>query len=94
MQRDKGAYYDHMMPEGSHMMIRSVTIHYNYVISGFSFYDKEGALLWEIGVTTDSRLNTATVLITENEVIVGVVAKLFPGSQSLYTDFQFQIGKY
>jgi hypothetical protein len=32
-----------------------------------------------------------TVVLADTDVIVGVVAKLFPGRQSLYTDFQFQI---
>jgi hypothetical protein len=58
-------------------MIRSVRIYYdNYSIDGFSFLDKEGALLWNIGWTTDPKLKTETVLIAENELIVGVVAKL------------------
>ncbi len=35
-----------------------------------------------------------TVKIAENEVIVGVVARLLPNRQSIYTDFQFQIAGY
>jgi hypothetical protein len=34
-----------------------------------------------------------TVVLAENEVIVGVVAKPFKDVQSVYTDFQFQIAK-
>jgi hypothetical protein len=87
-----------MMPADSHKMIRSVNIHHNTystIILGFSFFDKEGALLWEIGVTS-SWFKVKTVLIAENEVIVGVVAKISPYVQppytgSLYTGFQFQI---
>ncbi len=41
--------YTHMFPAGSHNMIRSVNIHHYDYIGGFSFYDKEGALLWKIG---------------------------------------------
>ncbi len=85
--------YTHMLPKGSHKMIRLVSIHNFYAeeICGFSFFDKEGALLWKIGIT-DSSLKVETVLIAENEVIVGVKAKLAKGVQSLGMDFQFLIG--
>ncbi len=82
--------YTHMLPEGSHKMIRSVRIHYTWCIYGFSFLDKEGALLWVIG-NTHSWFEVKTVLIADNEVIVGVVAKLTSVYQSVYTHFQFQI---
>ncbi len=67
--------------------IRRVSIHYyDYHIEGFSFFDKDGALLWSIGLTyTDD--DVETVLLSENEVIVGVVAKLYPSWLSAYTDF-------
>ncbi len=64
------------MPEGSHNKIRSVSIHYCGSIGGFSFFDKEGALLWEIGYI-ESWLKVETVLLEENERIIGVVAKLY-----------------
>jgi hypothetical protein len=49
-------------------------------IRGFYFFDKDGALLWEIGETAwTSSLKKETVMLKENEVIVGVVAKLVPG---------------
>jgi hypothetical protein len=74
---DDCTYYDHMMPTGSHNKIRSVTIHHDdECIDGFSFFDKEGALLWKIGWTTGSYLKVETVLIAEDERIIGVVAKL------------------
>jgi hypothetical protein len=67
-----------MMPKGSHKMIRSITIHYyRGYIHGISFFDKKGALLCEIGDTW-SWLKMETVKLAENEVIVGVVAKLYP----------------
>jgi hypothetical protein len=76
-----------MMPARCHNRIRSVTLYHNrHSIWGFFFFDKEGALLWKIG-NTDSWFKTETVLLEENEVIVGVVAKLLPGYQSMYTDF-------
>ncbi len=40
-----------MMPEDALKKIRSVRIDYNDIIYGFSFFDKDGALLWEIGIT-------------------------------------------
>ncbi len=66
--------------------IRSVTIYFYDGISRFSFFDKDGALLWEIG-WTHPELKKETVVLAENEVIVGVVAKLLPGCLSVYTDF-------
>ncbi len=88
-QRDKNVkYYDHMMPEILHKMIRSVNIHYNdEYITGFSFLDKDGVLLWKIGMTYPGVKTAETVVLEDNEVIVGVVAKLLKGCQSVYTDF-------
>ncbi len=83
--------YTHMFPAGSQNTIRSVSIYYSTdAITGFRFFDKEGALFWEIGYTK-SYLEMETVIIAKNEVIVGVVAKLSPAYQSAYSDFQFQI---
>jgi hypothetical protein len=92
-QRDKHTTYsDHMLPVSSHYKITSVRIHYHYPynITGFKFLDKEGALLWKIG-ETHIPCRVETVLIGENEVIFGVVAKLMRGYQSKYTDWQFVI---
>ncbi len=48
-------YQDYMLPADSHERIRSVLIHHlSYHISGFSFFDKEGACLWKIGDTWPS----------------------------------------
>ncbi len=42
--------YTHMIPADALNKIRSVNIHYGiYYIIGFSFFDKYGALLWNIG---------------------------------------------
>ncbi len=82
-------YYDHMIPNDAHKRIRYVEIYYLIdCITGFSFLDKEGALIWGIGMN-DSLMDVETVLIAKNEVIVGVVCKLYPGLRSRYTDFQF-----
>jgi hypothetical protein len=70
-------FYTIMIPADALNKIRSVTIHYSLWIEGFSFFDKNGALLWEIE-DTDSKWKE-TVVLGENERIVGVVAKLFPG---------------
>ncbi len=43
--------YTHMLPEGSHKMIRAVRVYYYYSITGFQFFDKDWALLWTIGNT-------------------------------------------
>ncbi len=89
-QRDKKypTNFTHMMPEGSHNKIRSVRIYHDgHFINGFSFFDKEEALLWMIGRTNRSYFEVDTVLIDENEVIIGVVAKLYSGWQSVYTDW-------
>ncbi len=40
-----------MIPADAHNTIRSVTIYYTNCIAGFSFFDKDGALLWKIGDT-------------------------------------------
>ena len=88
-QRDKDDPTDftHMIPKDALQKIRSVTFHYTiYYIGGFSFFDKDGALLWKIGDTWNG-LKRETVLLAENEVIVGVVAKLYSGNQSMYSDF-------
>ncbi len=90
-------YYTHMMPEGTHKMIRSIQIFINeYVdsICGFYFYDKDRKLLWKIGSIKSWR-DVTRVELAENEVIVGVVAKLLYKHyhQSAYSDFQFLISR-
>ncbi len=86
-------YFDHMMPDGSHKRIRSVEIHhYSGYISRFSFFDTDGALIWEIGWDVPN-MDVKAVELKENEVIVGVVAKLYSEEQSRFTDFQFQIAR-
>jgi hypothetical protein len=76
-----------MIPKDALNRIRSVTIHYEKkcCIFGFSFFDKDGALLWKIGNIWPEYKET--VVLAVNEVIVGVVAKPYPVWQSAYTDF-------
>ena len=76
-----------MIPADAIKKIRRVDIHRgDYYIGGFSFFDKDGALLCKIG-KTDWEIGKETVMLEENEVVVGLVAKLFKDNQSLYTDF-------
>ncbi len=49
-------------------------------------FDKEKKLMFKLG-GTNTYYEKEKVELAENEVIVGVVAKLFPGLQSIYTDF-------
>ncbi len=93
-------YFDHIMPEWAQKKIRTIEIFYDgfdSCICGLAFFDKHRKLIWKIGgkkaryLTSERPYEVETVLIEENEVVVGVVAKLRQGFQSQYTDFQFQI---
>ncbi len=74
-----------MIPNEALNKIRSVTIYYYNCIFGFSFFDKDGEELLKIGCTTYGKKET--VVLEENEVIVGVAAKLYDDWLSEYTDF-------
>lgn len=51
-QIDEGMnYYERMLPEDTLNRIRSVTIYYDVKIFGFSFFDKDGTVLWTVGET-------------------------------------------
>ncbi len=92
-QRDENAQtnHTHMIPVSALHKIRRVTIHYLNCISGFSFFDKDGAWIWEVGCI-EYWGGMETVELAENEVIAGVKAKLHPDyPQSVYTDFSFLI---
>ncbi len=88
IQRDEWALtdYTHMIQTVAIKRTRSVSIHHWECIRGFSFFDKDGALLWKIGKTWLG-WSKETVELAENEVIVGVAAKLWMKEQSAYTDF-------
>ena len=75
--------YTYMIPKDALNRIRSVDIHYDSsfnCIKGFSFFDKDGALLWKIGRIESLFTKETVVLLGENEMILGVVAKLYPDS--------------
>ncbi len=79
-----------MMPEGADKKIRSVNIYYDWRIASFKFFDKDKLPIWEIGWTCDfktSSRESRTVMLAENEFIIGVVAKPHQTWQSSYTDF-------
>jgi len=89
-----------MIPKDYISKIRSVVLHhYQNGIYGFSFFDKEGAVLWKHGWTTFPESNEEKFSIKENERIVGVKATLvdakswFGIHQNVYSNFQFQLGK-
>ncbi len=70
-------WHDKMMPEGAYKKIRSVRIYDNDIsIIGFCFFDKDGKQIWMIGDNYQG-YDVRTVLIKDNEVIVGVKAKVF-----------------
>ena len=78
-----------MMPKDAYLRIKTVFIFYvnRLFVCGFQFFDQQNQLIWEIGYTkTDKK---ETLVLEDNEVIFGVVAKLDFGLQSAYTDFQF-----
>ncbi len=77
------------MPENAFSKLKSVDIYYKEGngIWGFQFLDANKALIFKVGVSGESWMKVETVILKDNEVILGVVAKLFPGEQSRYTDF-------
>ena len=77
-----------MIQEGA--TIRKVYIYHCYHIEGFQFFDEKGFSILKVGQTGNDLL-VSTVMLEDTEVIVGVVAKLRQGYESIYTDFQFQI---
>ncbi len=62
-----------MMPERAR--IKTVDIYYGDGVRGFRFFDRYFRLIFEIGYI-ESWLNVKTVVLADNEVIIGVAAKL------------------
>jgi hypothetical protein len=56
------------------------------MIEGFSFYDKDDKLLYTVGNSGKFYLRD-TVIIAENEIIVGVVTTLRPGFNTGFSNF-------
>ena len=76
-----------MMPEGANKRIKFIDVYKNGAfITGFMFFDKERGLIWQIGWIA-SWMTMTTVVLEDNEAIIGLTAKLCPGWKSMYTDF-------
>ncbi len=78
------------MPDGAVKVIRSVNIYDNGEdrVYGFHFFDKDRKLMWEFGKAVG---RIQTVLIAENEMIVGVRARYREHLELNFTSFQFVI---
>ncbi len=69
----------------SNKIIKSVEIYYNRSIRGFIFYDNKRVPIKKIGDTYQD--DVKEIVLKDNEVIIGVAAKLSGWRQSFYTDF-------
>ena len=79
-QRDKILHKEysaaHLMPTDACNKIKSVLIYYKHgFVFGFEFFDRDGKRLWKIG-SLQSYCDVSPIVLSDNEVIVGVVAKL------------------
>ena len=64
------------MPRGTNSKVRFVKIYSIYgLITGLSFFDKDKEELFQVG-HYNSNYKVDTVMVAENEVIIGFVAKL------------------
>ncbi len=77
--------YKNILPKHTDKITRSVNIFYvrDEFILGLSFLDKDGEVIWELVRTTvseytrtDASYDVTTVGLEDNEIIIGVVAKL------------------
>ena len=79
--------YDYFLPQNNR--ITAVTIYYNQIIRGFRFHLSDGSN-WDIGmIDVDRQFDTETVVIADNEVIVGFKAKSHPDCPAVYVEWQF-----
>ena len=77
-----------MMENEAHRKIRSVKIYWdNFSMNSLIFFDKDGKELWKIGTFFYADI-VETVDVAENEVIIGLVARLKFHNHSELTDFQ------
>ena len=81
------------MIQEAHKRIKTVDVYYGFSIFGFKFFDNCHTLIFEIGKIA-SGMGVETVVIEDDEMIVGVVAKIWGEYKSAYTDFQFQIARH
>ncbi len=80
-----------MMPSDAYKRIKTVNIYHNrcYIID-FQFFDKDQKVIFRLG-ETGSDYCVETIVLRDNEVIIGIIAKLYKDTQSTYSDFQFRI---
>ena len=87
----RGEISTHLIPKDIEKRIRSVDLHcYFNFICAFCFFDKDRKLISEIGFTCSSEF-VRTVLLEENEVIVGVYAGILNADQTKLVHLQFKI---
>ena len=78
-----------MMENEAHRKIRSVKIYWVATsITSLKFFDKDGEKLWEVAIDDYGFDFVETVYLAENEVIIGLVARLKFHNHSELTDFQ------
>ena len=82
--------YDYFLPHNN--KITKVTIYYDYYIRSFRFHLSDGSN-WDIGRIADW-LQTVTVDIADNEVIVGFKSKSHPNYPAVYVEWQFITAKF
>ena len=85
------------MPHVDLFRIKRVVIYYSHLVDGFQFFDKNNTPLL-LGDEFDEMTiglhgKTETVVLEDNEIIVGIVATKNHQSDEQFTDFQFQIAK-
>ena len=62
-----------MMPKDAHLRIKTVDVFFGGRLYGFKFFDHKHDLIFEIGFTKAS--DVETLVLDDLDVIVGVVAK-------------------
>ena len=67
-----------------------MVIYSSNLVFGFKFYAKTNSVLCEVGCFTG---NQTEVILEDNEVIMGFVAKELSNHSPYYIDFQFMIRK-
>jgi len=77
------------MTENVYNRIKIVHVYYGSFIVGFKFFDKDHSQIWDIGEVDQKECKVDEVVLNEKERIVGVSAKLWGGSKSIYSNLRF-----
>ena len=72
------------MLQDANKRVKTVDVYYGLTIFGLKFYDKYHSLIFEIGKIA-SGMGVETVALADDEMIVGIVAKIW--GDSAYSDF-------